>query len=664
MFPTFFISAGGSDTVYGEIGCGTYSLDYDPSVDTPGVGAGWLAVAIIRYSTPATSPCVTLPSGWELFLAQGATGRGWAPERWVLAYKVLTSGDLSTTHTFEHIDGAGSLLCGTVFAFSDFHPIVPLDNYQYECSQAYFSAGYGIKQVGYLGGKNVTILGAKTFDIAYFSGASTGTETDIDTSLAKYVGGEPEGLYSDFSTISYYRTQVLLRTGTESLVNLLSDENWNVPCANWSSYGLTTADLGPSAYSSYGIKVARLISSTASGRHYIYKTVSLTAGQKYTFTAGVQRRSGGYAPYESVGMGVVPPSGSSNEFGMACAGYGSWGSVDAPSVSAFTDPESGREDWWWGGHLTPESDGLPNFNICRYSLAFIAQETGTYTLRLYVPGDGSGEWSSMDHTSAVTTYVAYVALIDGIAVGAWLPGSALPDYWAHVQSSPSFLAEVSCVGGHTSFQVNPSGSLPPARLAPYTMGALIELDSDGLGRSSTSKYSDSGNDGECRPATCNRNIYPTIDGVATKYYAEWTFTSGSSNSAHNFGVAPLHVGTVDLENESPSDYRWSRGGTFYVPSGSVSSYAWSASAGDKFGVMVDYDNAQVVFYKNGSVAGTANMYNLNGINHAELPFMFSIALGGFNSTNLNTAAFEVNFSGPFSYLPTGAVAWDVVNEVS
>jgi len=119
-------------------------------------------------------------------------------------------------------------------------------------------------------------------------------------------------------------------------------------------------------------------------------------------------------------------------------------------------------------------------------------------------------------------------------------------------------------------------------------------------------------------------------------------------------------------NDSPASnsfYEWARTGSFNGPGTDPTASAWAISAGDKLGVMVNYVAGEAPCYKNGSATGTYTMEAVTGREHVNLPFLLLIASG---ISGVSTSRFDwtANLTGPFTYLPAGANAWDIANEVT
>jgi hypothetical protein len=577
-------------------------------------------------------------------------------------YKILTSGDLTTTHTFAHPQtDVDDLVCGTVFIFPDFDANVPLDNMQWEGSQASASGPYYYRGSSYLTNKMVTIPGAYTFDILGFIG-TTGSEDALNTSNMKPFGVFPAAVYSQHRGLLSRKSHVILRESSPTgLQNLFVDEALDAPLYGWSSFGLTTALFGASAETVVATyyKAAKLVSNTTPGLHYAEKELALVAGQTYTLTTAFYQSNGSFTTYPNMGVGIIPPSGGANEFGVVFSSVAQAGVIDDSTYTPYTDPQAGRGTWWDAEALTTEGDGLPNFNTPRMTMVFTAQETGTHTFRVYAANGPN--WADISHSTARTLYVDRMCLVEGVAPATYLP-YVLPDYWQYVQPSPAYIyvASTGNHGNHLSFQVNPAGPLPPAMMAPFAGQAPAIPTDDGLQRTSTS-HTPSGNDQEAM--TCTRLIYPTRAGSLQKYYVEVTYQGASGTVTDNYiAVGPVYAPIQDIENVPQNQYRWQIGGTVSVPGGTVTSAPWTPSVGDKFGILVDYTAGEVVLYKNGSVQRTITMAAISGEEHVDVPFVFIASC--IRSFSAGVPYFDFNFSGPFSYKPSGALAWDAANDAS
>ena len=214
--------------------------------------------------------------------------------------------------------------------------------------------------------------------------------------------------------------------------------------------------------------------------------------------------------------------------------------------------------------------------------------------------------------------------------------------------------------------INQKANPGPAFFVPYcgTLFEPIEYSADGLSVVDGGAIGNPANTGEGGSSICSRIVYPTKDGSAQQYYAEFEIDSlaGSATDWHRIIVQPLHGNGLDYEHGSgmlAEQYGWGRStGTFYNPTNTAYAVSpWSASAGDKLGVLVDYVNSQIIWYKNGVAKGTIPMTTAAGREHEKLPFVLLIAHAISTTQYFYWTA---NLTNP-TYLPNGALAWDWPN---
>lgn len=674
MWPTFYIPslirADDLDLVeVFDLDCYVPIIYYTPDEDSPSARAGDLVVLFVNSDMEgsASFPFSMNDANWKRYLwcpNSSNERRQYGTHSFTVLYRVLTGGDLSTTFSFTHSDGTQSSkeLCARGYILRNFHPQIPLDCFSYGCSTI-FDIDPRCRLFGILGGSASNVPGDFMFSALWLRTNPGNSADPFPTAGVKLSAPLADAWHNSLRDGGLGIANHIssgLRLTTEYLENLIPDQGWNAHLTNWTPYGLdtfTTNTGGPTE------SFAVLIANNVPGRHYAEVEVNLTAGVSYSFHSTIRIVT---SDRDQVGVTVVPPSGG--EFGFVgesllnANGFGPHESTATP----YLDPDSGRQVWWWGGVVGLGFDGVPNTQQYPMSLLFTAQETGVHKLRISV-ADGP-DVTDLEHSNTSARAIVYrTALLEGFCSPTWVPSNYTgqlrrlqqgPIY--HFNTSGSGFQSSQFVGAY-SFVVNKNvPTLARAIMLPY-LGLGIggsKVGDDGL---TITKPITVGNDADS-PMLCTRQVYPDIDGTEQAYYAEIRLTSvGTSDDQNRIVVGPLHGRFWDMENNGQYGvYSWAQNGTF-IRSGSASglpSSAWSASAGTVIGVLVDYPNRLVNFYKNGTLIGSMAMITAAGEEHHKLPFMLVVYNAGASASVFEYVA---NLSGPFDYQPAGSIAWDWPN---
>lgn len=678
MWLTDFIAANGRrPEIFVQLACMVDTVSYRPVDETPGAKAGDLAVIIMRHDgiTVSSSWFLSEPSGWSTLRRPSANSNQtrFPQSLQHVYYKVLQPADLTTTFSWVHrqAPSTGYDLCGSVF-------IIPANQYNVD-----IPFDFGSSQVGYtngasgssshpmFGGSVGSIWAPPESVLLWMIDSSTNTTiSDQEGLLVATLGRDLR--YPD-EPILLERSLVMNQPGfsgaristyamykpSRVIANLLPGESFRDPLTNWTGVGLSTFNKGLTAVNRGTAKAtvyARMVANTIPGEHYAYYDVSLTAGKRYTLNIGA---IGGSSVTRYPGLAVVPPSGTANEFGFVSGG-GTMFSTNDYTNDPFSDPQGGRNSWWWGGTWYTFPDGIPNAPICLLSIVFTAQETGVH--RLKINSSNGLNWANRVHSTATEIQVSSAAFIEGTAIGHW-NRSDFPVGRNFFRESPftynSAMPGANCIEGVSVADVvviNPPGALPKGVLTTFDQNTRCEIfpDLDYYGPGSCQA-----NDSQGSPVTYSRMVYPSINGVRQKYYAEMTVMStGTSTTRHYIGASPL-LSSVQLDNSNDVNMAPLADGYFWVEAGRASAPLqglWNAAVGDVLGVMVDYVNNVVSFYKNGVLDNSLTMQTSNGRTHPNEPFVFFAALGTAYGISPLEASF--NFTGPFSYPPAGSIAWD------
>lgn len=679
MWPTFYIPglarADDLDLVQiGDLPCAVPVIYYDVNVDTPLARAGDLCVLFVTHDSDGSgsNPFTISPSGWTRYIWTSRNSnnrRQYGPNTFAVIWKVLTSDDIATTFTLTHGGGSSPSwfeICARAYIFRNFHPDIPLDCFSYQWSSHLLGGSVtdaAARFCGTLGASSSNVPGDYLFTALTLRSGSTATNTgdpfpDLIT-LSETLADLWDDCLDQVATGRAWHVRVGLGKTTEYLVNMIPGEDWGSPLTDWSGFGLGTFAAGLSA-SGAEEKYATLISNTTPGRHYAEVEVALVAGQNYSFHV-VTRLDSSRTDYW--GITVVPPSG--DEFGFVAMKQiaNAGGGYCAEGSSPYLDPNSGRLTWWWGSPTRTGTDGTPLRDPQTNCLLFTAQETGTHKLRISVAG-GAGS-ADLSHSSASTVQVYRAALFDSFCSPTWVP-SEYDGAMKKIQPGPIHYYDTgtsydTTTGiGAMSFVVNKNVTLAPAVMLPYLGPALggMKVASDGL---TVTKPTTLGNDVLGQMAA-SRQVYPQIDGADQSYYAEIEITSlGTVSEGNRLIVGPLHGRFPDSENiQGDGTYGWAQNGTLWTGSTGTTGTAWGAAVGTVLGVLVDYANQQVRFYKDGSLVHTFSMVTAE--EHQTLPFLLCVT----NSpTGASVFEYVANLTGPFgSRKPSGAKAWDWLHEVT
>lgn len=675
MWPTFYIpglARGESDlTFVGAVtlGCFYHTIVFTPQSQVPACRAGDLFVIVVHGDADGAndnfvnfSPDVFERYLWSSmninrFRQYGGTPTG-------VFYKFLTSDDLDDVFTITHGSGTNNNLyeiCARAYVFRNASEDVPLDCFTFTRTLTRGSTGAPMALQHGACASNTTddyqfVIGAIRRDFVASGVAWPSSLVELSPPLADTWA---PALRDDASGRAY-QIRVGLRETGPSPPNLFASEDWADCCSGWAPVGLNSNAMMGSPH-----HYRRIESNGVNTRHYIETEVALTAGERYSWHTLVRiytTSGSSSAPFGA--LTVVTPA--SDEFGIVIAGNGT---TNGAYIAEWVDPLADHKTNWYAHMGDPKFDGIPNDHQPHpCSVHFIAPTTGTYKFRVSVGTAAS--WAGMTHTVSGELFSLYrTGLFAGYQAPIWSPsgGNAALDrqqggtvYFC--DGATPFTGE----GGSYSFVVvKKESTVRPAILLPYhgTCGGGMQIEADGLTARDPSIWVD-----ESCSMLCTRQVYPKISGVEQAYYAEITidaFGGGTGGAGQSITVQPLHGSAVDAENDMGEGvYGWRRDGNVYYGQANgltVAGTAWSVAVGTVLGVLVDYANREIKFYRNGTLASTVSMVTAAGREHHRLPFSLIVnsqqrATGGF--------LYTANFTGPFGgRKPSGARAWDWVNEV-
>lgn len=659
MFPTFFIPGGAGLPFtfegYALIGCGTAT--FEPANDIANLRVGDLMVwqfNINPGSWNGSNECMTIPSGWTPFALPKYRSNYEAEYSYAMLYRFATADDLSpsTSYTTSYPrSGAGA--CSWVTIHRAAHEDLPFGSMQFsDLNTADKTRALGVPVPAT---EDVVHL---LWAMQFFT--SSGQMPAVPTLSIPIGVTTPEYTYD--SKVGWASWDSAIRMGVE-VSSAYQDENW-IPNEN-SGSGLsswTGTNVGAVSRGGFGNQFATFSGSGAgSVRHYWEFEVNLTAGEKYTFSYIYQRNSWNYANGDdSVGISYVDPS--SNERGYI---------LKDVTVKGVLNPLSDQDSVWYAEPVFHANSGVPSVSTQRLMIFFTAQESGIHKLRISGIENNTENWTFTTsgaegwkvtgvgfrrgwvfemptQTGASPIYMGdsnaeRQALTSGYLSSNDTDGSDGGRVYRALHIAPSYADDfsgVTYIGGSsrnhkiTSALRNYSY---PDRVAAAGLGSIGQ-----------------GTFAQMRPKF---PAYPTYLGVRRKYYFEATSLGTGTGWLLYLHTPSVGIGVraavVDVPNNR---IEWYDGTTTSLGG------AGTLALNDVIGAMIDFTtpgSIVLTIYKNGVSLGSFTL--TSGTNkqwHDDEPWQFSLVQNA-NNDSLN---FTYNLTGPFSYRPSGAVAWAVPND--
>jgi hypothetical protein len=446
----------------------------------------------------------------------------------------------------------------------------------------------------------------------------------------------------------------LRKIETNEEQNLIPHETSSSTLTDWSLSGVTR-ELGAGT----NFKYTRLYRSAGVPvRNHAYWSKDLVEGEKYTFAI---LTSGSTSDFNYPFISVVRPS--SAEIG------GIYQFTSGPGFGQYSPAGiigSGHGTYWHLRALTPDTDGIPSLMSGWAILHFTAQESGTHEFR-YGFADGVDSATDLTHGSAGEVRCRRATLMTGYKQPIFTPtpsGAILGDFGRGQVHTRWWSAPTGTWGSFTQFIdrfltacINPSAeAISEARLVPwedeYSSASSDEASSGVLADGDTGSAS-----------LVSRTVYPKIDGTKQSYYYELTVSSQiAASDRAGVTVGPINAEWADSDvTNGVGTYWFSNNGNTYK--GSTSTLLYNGASwtdGDVIGAEVDYTDEVIRFYKNGVQQGSdIAMYDDRNFRHKQLPTQ-SVVYWGTQKPSSGSFGFtgSVNLKGPFTYKPSGCVAWD------
>jgi hypothetical protein len=404
-----------------------------------------------------------------------------------------------------------------------------------------------------------------------------------------------------------------------------------------------------------------LVASTGTATtHYAYQDVTLEAGETYFLSMGAWDDT---SPISAPGLSIVDPD--SVETGMV------YKTTAAPNT--FIVDQIGNEPSVMFDP-TMEISGIPSECPMFFGFAYTASQTGTYRIKVHVYNVTSGTTVSGTFTGSSTKviYPRMVSLTKSrLGIGSDIDnGANYRNYvTTGVYNQPSYGSQS---WGWGCSLVEDTATLRPAELVPHTWpaapghgGGPVWASDARLG--TVEDRWQGSREFETFILNADRWVLPsyrlTEGGADTdgKYYFEATYSTASTGTWGVGVVNPsgrLYIGETSSTDISP--FRWRTSAQYSLPTGSTrTGTPTTPSPGDILGVAIDYVNEVIIFYKNGVEDWRATMPAAWG-DSGGIPLRAFVQ--GVSGSSGNFPALTVNFKGPFSYKPSGFVAYDWANE--
>jgi hypothetical protein len=652
---------GAPDTIFvgsAAPSCGD-TIYFTPGADIPGAAAGDLAVWIVMHTIYSGQPGepdtrFDLPAGWNWLIQPGEN----SSDSVSVLYRVMSANDLTTTFSITKNGPFVYTLCHRIMVYRNFHPEYPFGAISTRHCMQTGNDSPGIPEPVPVFANPQFVL---SINWAARNGLTGATNWPADTGYTpigqttfsgeyKHLVANSPGVGDSFYDITTWPGSV---ASDENLIPGETVTDTLLP-AYWTQTNITIGA------STDGKRTAQ--ATAVSAMHYFERSVTLTAGQKYTFATLQQSGSGA-----SSVMSIIDPS--SVERG---AEFGRNGLVYYDARTYF-DPSSDLGTVWHWCLYQGGEDGSPSQTGGWCILYFTAPTTGTYKLRVYlassyggsIPGSltflGDGG-SNLDFRSAqlATGYITphLVETPTGAVTGGTATRRTQGRGWlVHPFTNPD--TQLSPILTRYQIAINPPWvALPLARLNAAMIGhndatADDRRSTDGLQTSYTVFTSDDSRG----TIVADRLIYPTKDGVAGKYYFEAKVDTVSIAMA--VGVAPIGCPLTTVDDTTTSNYGYcvELGGIVRAPHiALVDTLTLTNGVNDIWGVAVDYAAKTVTFYQNNVLKKTVSMAEAGTQYTADIPMRAVLASFGEWTTY---GKWTLNLKGPFTYTPpTGHVAYD------
>lgn len=642
-----------------------HTITLTPAVDIPGIQEGdYLVVWLYCGTATAQKYSFTPLVGWVVL--EGRTQRAESSQANFICQGKFYSA-LDTSYTWNHERVANTTICLQAFAYRGISKRYPVDQ-----NQGMLTAGNNsslfLPDHKILWGRRRRIHGATAIVAQAHTYRSSTTGASLSLSEDMYIGGNTLDIGSYGFASNMHLDCVHERVISSGLENLLPDQ------------AMIGGEIGPGGMyvqsllfesltdTNLASIVIRVVGASVIAEHYLYKSVSMQAGQQGFILA----RLGGVTTVSTDHRWVVSvrrPDGTmiGKSFSTDQSGRGVTDSL------SMNDP-----DFWFG--MSAYYSGLPSYKSFLAGIAFTAETTGTYEIRLYPiredktalaynPGPNDSYRTNLGFYGCAfaigrmpdmiaTDNLGGTGLNDGnlVPVAAWKYGDADRNYYEEVYISGFVLNKSTA-----SFQAPVMIPVYPDTVQPVMEGAV-------------------GLSGSIQPFRHGEvtGLHLMSDRVLLPYYklaedgAEiqgryyWEVEVGSSHTQHN---------RIGLCVESGMTMFYDDLVTLYGPgiviradsaifNGNTQVATGSWDTGTIFGIAFDIVGNYVAIYRNGTLLWDGQLASTVGIDKACYRVFCGLADPG-GDTSFIVCKIKFNFTGPFAYAkPSGYAAFDPFNEVS
>lgn len=685
MWPTFFIpavlaAAGGPFVNQTSEICGN-SITFDLDVDMPGIKAGDYVVYFVRINNGTGNSSSTVHD--QMILQPSEVECLWQEPRynnhkqsyssqmtnsiWANVYGEFIT-DTTATRTFTR-NSTEYGLCGFAFAYRGVNrkrPVTYMESLTGDVSSS------GLPYAGVIINRGFAHPAVKTnsADVAWLFrmvSAQRTTGVAFSSSPGTYTGDRSingteytaqSAINSAAAVYAAWKAWHEEAPLADMPVNLLpwdtvtngGSGTEGIYATGWTLSGVTLSDTVVGSE-----QLQRIYGNGAAGAHNMYVDVTLTEGETYFYSAIINHSD---APNAGCALVIENPSAVEEGFSFVTGGF--------PGLTL-------RSQIGTHSHvpfmIAPDSDGIPSSITGLVGMAYTAGATGTHRIKFALT-DTSGNLSWTAPGTAFMTIMQLQLTQGRLGVGG--PDGVSPG-WRNWISAGVDACDVR--GEYCSFAFSfnkDTDSFAEAKMEAHWPEATPEATAYPEWTNATTKLAT--NNDEILGAVgqfadrvvADHWVFPTYrttpegSPVTGKYYAEITVgTKGTCNPI--FWV--LHTSSKKRQTEDSNDGQatgYASNATTYVPQGcSASATPATFTTSDVIGIAIDYSLERTTFYKNGVeqfyVTWPAAWQDAGG-----MPMRIAADIER-NGTPVN---FTFNMKGPFTYKPTGFVAYDVFNDAS
>lgn len=678
MWPTFHIVGGavveGDDILaYGVCKTSTsadHAITLTPATNLPGIQDGdYLVVWLYCGRATESRYCFTPLSGWTVI--SGRSQRSDASAANYLCVGRFYNASTDSAYTWNHERSVNTTICLQAFAYRGISRRYPVDQIQGVLTLGNGGWGY-LPDHQTMWGRRRRIHHASAVVAQAIMYRSSSTGPMLPLTAANYLGGGTLDVGSYGFASNMHLDCFHERVGASALENLLVNQVMNggeIGAAGMSAVNIIVEDVD---HPDGGRKsdLLRVTGGGVSAHHYLAHNVTLTEGQQ----GFVLARLGGYVSYSTDHrwiVAVVRPDGII---------VGQAFSINSNGVAVSTLVSMEDPDLWFGQGC--DYSGLPSWKSFYAGIAFTANETGTYQIRLYpiketATGLSYNPGSSDSYATQLGFYGCSCAIghmpdmiATGDPAGAGLnDGNIVPNaVWKFGTTDRAYYTDAYGSG----FVLN------KAALTAFQAPILLPVYPETVNPVMLSSTAMSGTVQPYRHAE-ETGLHLMSDRVLLPYYRMteggadvqgryyWEVEVGTTSKAeHRVGfctessMTMWYDGLVSLVGPGivcRGDNRIYVGQTHVAGTGN-----WFA--GDILGFALDIVGNYAAIYRNGDLKWSGALSSIAGVDQA----CFRVFCGledESGGVGITPCQFSFNFTGPFAYAkPSGYSAFDPFNDAS